>query len=76
MLKQSGNTKYLFVVNKDSRPISDVKITITGLTGAMSAKTLGLETSGSGSGGRVISVNNGQFMDSFDSYAVHIYEVS
>ena len=75
ILKQSGNTNYLIVVNKDSRPLSNVKLTITDLTGVMSAKTLGLETSGSGRTGRVLSVNNGQFTDSFDGLAVHIYEI-
>ncbi|MDW7725602.1 MAG: carbohydrate binding domain-containing protein [Candidatus Methanoperedens sp.] len=76
MLKQDGNTWYLIVVNKDSRPISDVVITINGMTGTMTAKTLGLETSGSQRAGRTLSVNNGQFTDSFDGYAVHIYRVS
>ncbi len=76
ILKQDGQTWYLIVVNKDSKPINDVKLTINGLTGAMSSKTLGLETSGSGRAGRVLNVNNGQFTDSFDGYAVHIYKVS
>ncbi len=75
ILKNSGNTRYLIVVNKDSSPITDVSITIYGITGAMKATTLGLETSGSGRAGRVLSGNNGQFTDSFDGYAVHIYKV-
>lgn len=76
ILKQSGNEYYLIIVNKDSRPISGVDITIKGLTGSMTAKTLGLETSGSGRAGRAFNVNNGQFTDSFDGLAVHIYQIS
>jgi len=76
MLKQSGSTTYLIVVNKDSRSISDVGITISGIIGAMTAKTLGLESSGSGRAGRELSVNNGVFTDTFDGYAVHIYQIS
>lgn len=76
ILKQDGDTSYLIVVNKDSRPISDVGITIGGLTGAKTATTLGLETGGSSKAGKTLSVNNGKFTDSFDGYAVHIYQVS
>lgn len=75
ILKQSGSTTYLIVVNKDPRSISDVRITISGLTGTISAKTIGLESSGSGRTGKVLTVNNGQFTDSFDGYAVHIYQI-
>ncbi|MDO8726880.1 MAG: carbohydrate binding domain-containing protein [Candidatus Methanoperedens sp.] len=76
MLKQSGSIWYLIVVNKDPRPITDVGITINGLTGAMTATTLGLEATGSQRAGRKLGVNNGQFTDSFDGYAAHIYKVS
>ena len=76
ILKLDNNTYYLIVVNKDTRPISDVELTISGLTGTMPVKTLGLETSGSGRAGRVFAANNGQFTDSFDGYAVHIYQIS
>lgn len=76
MLKQDGNTWYLIVVNKDSKPINDVKLTINGLTGTMTAKTLGLETYGSGRAGRVLAANNGQFTDSFDGLAAHVYQIS
>jgi len=75
ILKQNDNTWYLFVVNKDANPIANVNISIQGLTGSMTVKTLGLETIGSGRAGRVLSVNNGQFTDSFDGLAVHIYEI-
>jgi len=75
ILKQYGNTWYLIVVNKDSRPISDVGITVIGPSGSMTVKTLGLETSGSGRAGRVLAANNGQFIDSFDGLAVHIYQI-
>lgn len=76
MLKQDGDKWYLIVVNKDSRTISNVGITINGLSGIKTAKTLGLETSGSGRAGRILSVNNGLFTDSFDGLAVHIYQLS
>lgn len=75
ILKQDINKLYLIVVNKDSRPISDVDITIAGLSGTMNAKTLGLTDAGS-IPGRTLPVTNGKFTDSFDGYGVHIYEVS
>ena len=75
MLKQSGGTHYLIVVNKDSRSIADVNISIKGLAGTMTATTLGLETSGSGRAGKILTVTKGKFKDSFDGYAVHIYQV-
>ncbi len=74
MLKQDGAIYYLIVLNKDERPIT-TDITIQGLTGSMTAKTLGLETSGSQRAGRTITVTNGKFTDSFDGYAVHIYQI-
>lgn len=76
MLKQDGDTYYLIIVNKDSRSIAGVNINIKGLTGTMTVTTLGLEDSGSGRAGRVLNVKNGKFKDSFDGYAVHIYQMS
>ena len=74
ILKQSGSTTYLIIVNKSYNGISNITISVSGLTDS-SIKTLGLETIGSGRAGRVLSVNNGQFTDSFDGLAVHIYEI-
>jgi len=74
ILKQNGNTLYLIVVNKDTRPISDVGITIQGLTGSMTATTIGLSEAGS-IPGRTLPVTNGSFTDSFDGLAVHIYQI-
>jgi len=74
ILKQNGNTWYLIVVNKDTRPISDVGITIAGLSGSMTATTLGNIDAGS-IPGRTLPVTDGQFIDSFDGLAVHIYEI-
>lgn len=74
-LKEQGSTKYLIVVNKDASSIT-TDITVSGLTGTMTAKTLGLETSGSSRAGRTLTVTNGKFTDSFDGYAAHVYEVS
>ncbi|MCX9085628.1 MAG: hypothetical protein OIN87_12615, partial [Candidatus Methanoperedens sp.] len=75
MLKQDGNIWYLIVVNKDIRPISDVGITINGLSGMMTATTIGLPEAGSVTG-RKFSVSNGKFTDSFDGYGVNIYKLS
>lgn len=75
MLKQKENDSYLIVVNKDSRPLADVGITISGLTGAMTATTLGTQTMGSSRSGRTLPVTNGQFVDSFDGHAAHIYRI-
>ncbi|CAG0960921.1 hypothetical protein METP1_00713 [Methanosarcinales archaeon] len=72
----SINIWYLIVVNKDKTSLSNVKIKVRGLTGNMTAKTLGTLGTGSGAPGRSINVNNGLFTDSFDGYAVHIYEIS
>ncbi len=76
MLKQNGNTWYLIVLNKDTRPISNVEITISGLAGAITTKTIGMETTGTGRAGRMLNVNNGKFTDSFDGLAVHIYQLN
>jgi len=74
ILKQNGNTWYLFVVNKDINPIANVNISIQGLTGSMTARTIGLSEAGS-IPGRTLPVTDGQFTDSFDGLAVHIYQI-
>jgi hypothetical protein len=63
------------VVNKDSRSIDDVEITIEGLSGGMTATMVGLETSGSAAAGRKMPVVDGKFTDRFDGRAVHVYRV-
>lgn len=76
LIKDTSNNYYLIVVNKDANPVS-TEITIQALTGtdAMTAKTLGLETEGSAKAGRTLAVNYGQFTDTFDEYAAHIYQI-
>ena len=74
ILKQIGNVYYLIIVNKDPLPISDVGVTIQGLTGSMTATTIGLSEAGS-IPGRTLPVTNGSFTDSFDGLAVHIYQI-
>lgn len=68
------HSSYLIVVNKDVSAVNNIQISIDGLTGPMTATTLGLATAGSNPG-RVLPVNDGTFSDSFDGYAVHIYEI-
>lgn len=75
IMKQDADKTYLIIVNKDSRSISDVEITVDGLSGSMNAKTLGLVSAGSVPG-RMIPVDNGKFTDSFEGYAAHIYMIS
>jgi len=65
---------YLIIVNKDTRSIA-ANITVSGLT-KNSIKTIGSETTGSGKAGRTIAVTSGVFIDTFDGYAVHIYQIS
>lgn len=77
MLKQNESVYYLFVVNKDqAQTNTDVIIKELSGTGAMTARTLGSETTGSSRAGRILTVTNGKFVDSLDGYAVHIYEIS
>ena len=80
ILKSYNDSYYLIVVNKDSRPVTNVTMSITIpdsnlSTGNMTATTLGMETQGSGRAGRNIPVNNGTFADSFDGNVVHIYQI-
>ncbi len=76
ILKQSENTYYLIIVNKDTRPISDVEIIITPLlnSGLKIAKTIGTIEAGS-TPNRILSINNGKFTDTFYGLAVHIYQI-
>lgn len=63
------------VDNPSAQAVSNIKFTITGLSKG-SIKTIGgagLTTSEVT--GRTLSLNNGSFTDSFDSFAVHIYEI-
>ena len=69
------NTHYLIVLNKDPASLSGVNIKINGLSGTLTATTLGSKVTGSGRKGRSITVTNGQFTDSFDGRAVHIYQI-
>ena len=74
ILKQDGKKYYLIILNKDRRSISDVTVTISGLSGIMTATTIGNIDAGS-IPGRTLPVTDGQFTDSFDGLAVHIYEI-
>ena len=73
--RDSSGTNYLIVVNKDVNPVQNIGITISGLSGTKNAKTIGIQTSGSGVPGRTLIVTNGKFTDSFDGYAAHIYQI-
>jgi hypothetical protein len=70
-----SGTLYLIVINKDASPQYGITMRINGLSGTTTATTLGMEISGSQRAGRVLNVNNGQFTDSFDGFAVHIYQI-
>jgi len=76
--KEVNGKTYLIVVNKDVSPVSNVQMTVSGLSGTMGAKMLGDETTGSASEHKStpIPVTNGVFTDNFDGYAVHIYQIS
>jgi hypothetical protein len=71
----ANNKYYLIVVNKANARISNVQITVSGLSGTMTAKTMGITGTGSSAPNRVLTVTNGQFTDTFDAYAVHIYRI-
>ncbi len=72
MLKQDGSVYYLIVLNKDTRSISDVVITVSGLNGPMTAKKI---IGSSTTANQDAPVNNGVFTDSFDGLAVHVYQI-
>lgn len=65
---------YLIVVNKFPTPQANVAIKVSGIT-ASKVTTIGNETIGSQKAGRILSVVNNQFIDSFDGLAVHIYQI-
>jgi len=76
ILKQYGNLYYLIVANKDYNTLADVNVSVPDLSGgAMTAKLIGYHATGSGTAGRTVTIQNGQFTDSFDGQAVHIYEI-
>lgn len=76
ILKQNSTATYLIVVNKDANDLENIQITIPELTGAMTSTTLGLEEIGSSRAGRMLSVTNGTFIDTFDGFAAHVYEIA
>jgi len=78
LIKDSQSNKYyLIVVNKDENTIpTTIKIKSLAGTGSMIATTLGFEKTGSSRAGRKLTVTNGNFTDSFDGYAAHIYQIS
>jgi hypothetical protein len=74
MLKQDGATTYLIVLNKDTRSVT-TDITIQGLSGTMTAVTLGNSNAGA-TPGRSLPVMNGKFTDTFGSLAANVYKIS
>jgi hypothetical protein len=75
ILKGNNSNKYLIIVNKNSTTTGMITINISGYSTASSVATLGNETSGSGATGQTINVIDGVFTDTFDGYAVHIYQI-
>lgn len=77
-LKYNNGDYLLIVVNKDPQPVSNIQITIPELAGKTTqAKYAGLWTTGSGSNQNLPkTVVDGIFTDSFDGYAVHLYEIA
>ncbi len=76
-LKYDSNSGryYLFVINQDNSPKTNTQITIAGLSGTMTARTLGVVGTGSSAPGRTLAVTNGKFADTFDGHAAHVYEI-
>jgi hypothetical protein len=76
--KRDGNKTYLIIVNKAVESLQDVEITVNNLTGTRLVRMLGDETTGSASQHKTepLTMINGVFTDSFDSFATHIYEIS
>lgn len=68
------NKHYLIIANKNNCPVT-TSITISGLSGSMTAVTLGTEAEGTSRFGRRIDITNGIFSDIFDGYAAHVYEI-
>lgn len=77
--KENGTTnkKYLIVVNKYKNPIT-TSVSISGLSGSYTVTTMGLESdpNSSSRAGRILAAINGNFTDTFDGYAAHVYEIS
>ncbi|MBU4017526.1 hypothetical protein KKF69_08705 [Patescibacteria group bacterium] len=76
---ETNDEKYLIVVNKGGTQITTT-ITIAELTGSHNVTYLGTWASGSGRStasdiSHKLTVNNGQFTDAFDPFAVHIYQI-
>ncbi|MBU4009634.1 MAG: hypothetical protein KJ882_02610, partial [Proteobacteria bacterium] len=71
----TSNRYYLIVANKLNASINDVTITIQGLTGTMTAKTMGIVGTGSSAPNRVLTITDGKFTDTFDAYAGHVYQI-
>lgn len=82
ILKQPNTSvSYLIAVNKDVNSSGEVQINIGGMTGTQNVTFLGNATSGSGeatsnNASQIITATNGVFNDTFDGYAVHIYQIS
>ncbi len=72
----SSGKDYLIVANKRNQSIDDVVVTISGMSGTKTARTIGQDGAGSSAPNRIITVTNGAFTDSFDAYAGHVYEIS
>ncbi len=77
----SSNLTYLIAVNKDMNTSGNVQIKVGGMSGTQNVTFLGNATSGSGeatsyNASQVITATNGVFNDTFDGYAVHIYQIS
>lgn len=76
ILKKINGEYILIIPNKNNNRITDVQITIKGLTGDMTATTYSAyNTEDSSNNGRRIPVHNGIFTDTFDGYAAHVYRI-
>ncbi|MDP2815791.1 MAG: right-handed parallel beta-helix repeat-containing protein, partial [Rectinemataceae bacterium] len=72
ILKQDSFASYLIVVNKDASPLSSVNIKVNGLSGPMTAKKIIGSTT---TANQDAAVNNGLLVDSFEGFAVHVYQM-
>ncbi|HET9932357.1 MAG TPA: hypothetical protein VFQ35_16750, partial [Polyangiaceae bacterium] len=64
--RQSGGKSYLIVANASPNPLTAAPMVVSGLPAGTSALTVHGEN-------RSVSLASGQFSDSFQPYAVHIY---
>lgn len=70
------NKSYLIVVNKANTSLSNVVVTVAGVTNT-DATTIGVDGTGSSAPNAIHSIDgNGNFTDTFDAYAAHVYEIS